>query len=205
MDHYFTPYSTVQHLLEHGLTAIGLLGCLRKAARRDPYSTLVVYEHNKKIAMINYVPRKNSNNVFLLTSCHTKLKVDNQQGDKRPNIMNDYNLGKRGVDSMDARIEDFCCIRKTNRYIMLMLYFIVEVCINNAFLLMSQQQTQLVKEHIEMRYQNQKSMHKLNMPSSATDCPKIINVTGITYKTIKSIKMPRAVMSKINVKPLLFM
>ncbi|XP_003381344.1 hypothetical protein Tsp_07904 [Trichinella spiralis] len=91
--------------------------------------------------MINYVPRKNSNNVFLLTSCHTKLKVDNQQGDKRPNIMNDYNLGKRGVDSMDARIEDFCCIRKTNRYIMLMLYFIVEVCIKNAFLLMSQQQS----------------------------------------------------------------
>ncbi|KRY12550.1 hypothetical protein T12_2882 [Trichinella patagoniensis] len=55
---------------------------------------------------------------------------------------------------------------------------------------------QLVKQHIEMRYQNKKSMHKLNKPSSATDCPKIINVTDITYKTIKSIKMPRAVMSK---------
>ncbi|KRZ49194.1 hypothetical protein T02_10097 [Trichinella nativa] len=73
----------------HGLTyitAIGtvfahvchdVLACLRKAARRDLYSTLAVYEQNRKVTMINYVPRKNSN-VLLLTSCHAKLKVDNQ-------------------------------------------------------------------------------------------------------------------------------
>ncbi|KRX19592.1 hypothetical protein T07_14177 [Trichinella nelsoni] len=115
MDRYFTSYSTVQHLLEHGLTSVCTIfayrrdvpACLRKAVRRDLYSTSAVYENNKRKTMINYVPRKNSN-VFLLTSCHTKLKVDNQQDDKRLNIMNDYNLGKRGVDSMDARIEDFC-------------------------------------------------------------------------------------------------
>ncbi|KRX35123.1 hypothetical protein T05_116, partial [Trichinella murrelli] len=85
MDRYFTSYYTVQHLLEHGLTAIAYL---RKAAQRDPYSTLAVFEHNKRITMISYVPRKNSN-VLLLISCYTKLKVDNQQGDKGPNIMND--------------------------------------------------------------------------------------------------------------------
>ncbi|KRY36201.1 hypothetical protein T01_10145 [Trichinella spiralis] len=116
MDRYFTSYSTVQHLLEHGLTAIGTvfahvcrdaLACLRKAARRDLYSTLAVYEHNRKVTMINYVPRK-SNNVLLLTSCHAKLKIDNRRDDKRSNIINDYTLGKGCVDSMDARIEDFC-------------------------------------------------------------------------------------------------
>ncbi|KRZ95053.1 hypothetical protein T08_15070, partial [Trichinella sp. T8] len=62
------------------------------------------------------------------------------------------------------------------------------VCINNTFLLMRHQQSyqktkkrlmkglsaQLARQHIEMRYQNQKSMHKVNMHSSATDCPKII-------------------------------
>ncbi|KRZ47708.1 hypothetical protein T02_7258, partial [Trichinella nativa] len=69
MDRYFTSYSTVQHFFEHGNTAIGtvfahrrdVLACLRKAARRDPYSTLAVYEHNKKITRIIYVIRKNSN------------------------------------------------------------------------------------------------------------------------------------------------
>ncbi|KRZ95889.1 hypothetical protein T08_11018, partial [Trichinella sp. T8] len=87
------------------------LACLRKAAERDLYSTLAVYEHNKKITMINYVPRKNSN-VLLLTSCHAKLKVNNQQDFKRPDIITYYNLGNGGVDSMDARIEDFCYKRR---------------------------------------------------------------------------------------------
>ncbi|KRX72741.1 hypothetical protein T06_9524 [Trichinella sp. T6] len=116
MDRYFTSYSTVQYLLPHGLTTIGavfahvcrdVLACLRKAAQRDLYSTLAVYEHNKKITMINYVPKKNSN-VLLLTSCHAKLKVNNQQDFKRPDIITYYNFGNGGVHSMDARIEDFC-------------------------------------------------------------------------------------------------
>ncbi|KRZ61560.1 hypothetical protein T02_7711 [Trichinella nativa] len=121
MDRYFTSYSTVQHLFEHGHTATGtvfahrrdVLACLRKAARRDPYSTLAVYEHSKKITMISYVPRKNSN-VLLLTSCHAKLKVDNQQGFKRPNIINHYNLGK-GAWMQKYNI---FAIKKTNKYIM---------------------------------------------------------------------------------------
>ncbi|KRY22679.1 PiggyBac transposable element-derived protein 3 [Trichinella patagoniensis] len=85
---------------------------------------------------------------------------------KRPNIINDYNLGKGGVDSMDSRIEDFSCKRKTNRYTMLMLYLIVDMCISNAYLLMSQQQSykktkkhfmkELSAQNIETRYQNEK-------------------------------------------------
>ncbi|KRZ01729.1 hypothetical protein T11_17064 [Trichinella zimbabwensis] len=85
---------------------------------------MAVYEHNKKRIMISCVPRKN---VLLMISCHAKLKIDNQRDDKRPNIINDYNLGKGGVDSMDARIENFGCKRKTNRYTMLMFHLIVDV------------------------------------------------------------------------------
>ncbi|KRY38303.1 PiggyBac transposable element-derived protein 4 [Trichinella spiralis] len=174
MDRYFTSYSILQHLLDLGLTAVGTVSanrrdvplCLRNTRGRDVYSTLVVYEHNKKvIMMISYVPRKNKN-VLLMTSCHTKLKIDNQRDDRRPNIINDYNLGKGGVDSRDSRIEDFSCKRKTNKCTMLMLYLIVDVCINNAYLLMSQQQSykktkkhfmkELSAQNIETRYQNEK-------------------------------------------------
>ncbi|KRZ75180.1 hypothetical protein T10_11821 [Trichinella papuae] len=173
MDPHFTSYSILQYLLEHGLTVVGTVSahhrdvpaCLRKATRRDIYSTLAAYEHNKKVTMISYVPRKNRN-VLLMTSCHAKLKIDNQRDDKRPNIINDYNLGKGGVDSMDARIEDFGCKRKTNRYTMLMFHLIVDVGINNAFLLMRHRQSyqktkkrfikelsaQLITQHIETRY-----------------------------------------------------
>ncbi|KRY54271.1 hypothetical protein T03_14524 [Trichinella britovi] len=63
---------------------------------------------------------------------------------------------------------------------MLMLYLIVDMCINNAYLLMSQQQSykktkkhfmkELSAQNIETRYQMKKSMDKQKMPSSATDC-----------------------------------
>ncbi|XP_003382162.1 putative HEAT repeat-containing domain protein, partial [Trichinella spiralis] len=60
MDRYFTSYSTVKHLFEQDLTVIGtvfahrrdVLACLRKAAQRDLYSTLAVYEHSKKISVM---------------------------------------------------------------------------------------------------------------------------------------------------------
>ncbi|KRX24456.1 PiggyBac transposable element-derived protein 4 [Trichinella nelsoni] len=134
MDRYFTSYSIVQHLLELGLTAVGTVSanrrdvplCLQNTRGRDVYSTLAVYEHNRKVIMISYVPRKNKN-VLLMDSCHTKLKIDNQRDDRRPNIINDYDLGKGGVDSMDSRIEDFSCKRKTNKCTMLMLYLIVDL------------------------------------------------------------------------------
>ncbi|KRX22128.1 hypothetical protein T07_1816 [Trichinella nelsoni] len=66
MDRYFTSYSTVQQLFEHGLTAIGavfahrrdVLACLLKVTRRDFYTPLAVYVHNKKVTMISYVPKK---------------------------------------------------------------------------------------------------------------------------------------------------
>ncbi|KRX79371.1 hypothetical protein T06_10603 [Trichinella sp. T6] len=66
MDSYFTSYSTMQHPFELGLTTIGavfahrrdVLACLLKVARRDFYSTLAVYMHNKKVTMISYVPKK---------------------------------------------------------------------------------------------------------------------------------------------------
>ncbi|KRY26799.1 PiggyBac transposable element-derived protein 4 [Trichinella spiralis] len=93
MDRYFTSDSIVQHLLERGLTAVGTV----YANRRD---------HNKKVIMISYIPRKNKN-VFLMSTCHTTLKIDNHRDDRRPNITNDYNLGKGGMGSMDYKKRRF--------------------------------------------------------------------------------------------------
>ncbi|KRY98940.1 hypothetical protein T11_18079 [Trichinella zimbabwensis] len=163
MDPHFTSYSILQYLLEHGLAAEGTVSalrrdvpaCLHKDTQRDLYSTFDVYERNKKVTIISYVPRKNSN-VLLMTSCHTKLEIDNQRdGDS--------------MDSMDARVKDSLGNRKSNRYTILMLYLIADVCINNLFILMSHQQSYqmtkkriikelsalLVIQHIEVRYQNQ--------------------------------------------------
>ncbi|KRZ76210.1 hypothetical protein T10_1628 [Trichinella papuae] len=90
MDPHFTSYTILQYLLEHGLTAVGtdsahrrdVPACLHKDTRRDLYSTLTVYVQNKKVTIISYVPRKNRN-VFLMTSCHAKLKKDNHRDGER--------------------------------------------------------------------------------------------------------------------------
>ncbi|KRY33986.1 hypothetical protein T01_3893 [Trichinella spiralis] len=67
-------------------------------------------------------------------------KVESRQPvrcEKRPNIINDYNLGKGGVDSMDARIDDFCYQQIEHADAVLH-----HCCIHhNAFVLMSQQQS----------------------------------------------------------------
>ncbi|KRY50456.1 hypothetical protein T03_10897 [Trichinella britovi] len=68
----------------HGLTSVGTISayrrdapaCLRKAARRDPYSTLAVYEHNRKIAMISYVPRIK---IAMFSVDFTPHKVESRQ------------------------------------------------------------------------------------------------------------------------------
>ncbi|KRY26716.1 hypothetical protein T01_2348 [Trichinella spiralis] len=40
-------------------------------------------------------------------TCHTTLKIDNHRDDRRPNITNDYNLGKGGMGSMDYKKRRF--------------------------------------------------------------------------------------------------
>ncbi|XP_003381735.1 hypothetical protein Tsp_07397 [Trichinella spiralis] len=149
MHHYFASYSTVQYFLEHGLTAIDTDSancrdvplCVQKTRGRDVHSTLAAFEYNKKVIMIKGNHSKEERTVLLMSSSHTKLKIDNQRDDKRINITNDYKFGKEDVDSMDAKIYYFCFKRKTKRYTMLILYLIVDVCINNAFLLISHQQS----------------------------------------------------------------
>ncbi|KRZ45425.1 Jerky -like protein-like [Trichinella pseudospiralis] len=128
--------------------------CLRKATWRDFYSTLAVYEHSRKVTLMC----QEVTGMFFWS-------LHGMQNYKRPNIINVYNLGKVDVGSMDARIEDFCCKMETNRYIMVMLYLIVDVCNKNAVLLIKHQQSyqkrkkrfikevlaHLVKQHIELR------------------------------------------------------
>ncbi|KRY09482.1 hypothetical protein T12_6612 [Trichinella patagoniensis] len=70
---------------------------------------------------------------------------------------------------------------------MLILYFIVEVCINNAFLLMRHKQS----------YQKTKKRFMKSF--------QLVKHIEMSYKPIKSIKMVRAMTSKIYAKPLPFM
>ncbi|KRZ88432.1 hypothetical protein T08_12717 [Trichinella sp. T8] len=82
MDRYFTSYSTVKHLLEHGLTAIDKVF----AHRCDVLACNDDQLRAKEKQQCSSMSKAN-----LLISCHAKVKVDNQQDFKRPNIIGQNN------------------------------------------------------------------------------------------------------------------
>ncbi|KRX67088.1 hypothetical protein T09_2172, partial [Trichinella sp. T9] len=102
----------------------------------------------------------------------------------------------------------------------LMLCLIVDVCINNAFLLMRPQQSykktkkhfmkelsaHLAKQNTKRGIKIKKSMDKQKRcHHPLLSAPQNRMVRNISYKTTKSIKMPRARMSQINANSLPFM
>ena len=50
--------------------------------------------------------------------------------------MTDYNKHKGGVDTLDENCEEFNCLRKTNRWPMVINYNLINVATNNAFIVM---------------------------------------------------------------------
>ena len=55
---------------------------------------------------------------------------------KKPTAIPDYNKHKGGVDTLDENCEEFSCLRKTNRWPMVINYNIINVATNNAFIVM---------------------------------------------------------------------
>ena len=153
MDRYFTSFSVVSFLLEHGLTAVGTVTASRRdvpavmktVKGRERFSSKTLYEHQKKVLLLSYVPKKNKG-VLMMSSFHQKLDIQTETEDKKSQLIIGYNSGKGSVDIMDSRIEDFTCKRKTNRYAMLMLFNIIDISVNNAFLLFAYNSPKMEKK-----------------------------------------------------------
>ena len=153
MDRYFTSFSVVSFLLEHGLTAVGTItasrrdvpAVLKTVKGRERFSSKTLYEHQNKVLLLSYVPKKNKG-VLMMSSFHQKPNIQTETEDKKSQLIIDYNFGKGGVDIMDSRIEDFTCKRKTNRYTMLMLFNIIDISVNNSFLLFAHNSPKMEKK-----------------------------------------------------------
>lgn len=139
-DNYFTSHQLACDLLDRGLT---LLGTLRNHRREIPAqlrnkkrpvnSSLFVHDHNRKIVLVSYIPKKNKN-VTLLSSSHSG---EQRQGpDNKPALIFDYNVGKKGVDQLDQNVEEYTCRRKTVRWPLLLFFNILDIAAYNGYLLM---------------------------------------------------------------------
>lgn len=143
MDRFFTNHSLCKTLLNNGLTMTGTIVSgrrdvphkLRNVRDRIVLSSLGVYDHENRIMMISYVPKRNKN-VLLMTSMHQTLNVNSERADCKPDIILDYNSWKGGVDLMDSRIGDFTCKRMTRRYPLIFLFNMLDISLLNSFLIM---------------------------------------------------------------------
>ena len=141
VDWYFTSHGLVCNLLRQNLTLIGTIMANRrevpsqfKAAKgREIESTKALYDHSNKILLLSYVPKRNKN-VLMMSSSHSSISITDCH--KKPTVITDYNKHKGGVDTLDENCEEFSCLRKTNRWPMVINYNLINVATNNAFIVM---------------------------------------------------------------------
>jgi hypothetical protein len=124
-DNYFTSHELAVKLLEKNLKLLGTIRSHRKEVPRiltnnnRPIQWITfVYDHANKIMLASYIPKKNKN-VILLSLSHSGNRVIPECANK-PELILDYNFGKKGVDQFDQNIEEFTCCRKTKRWPLLL-------------------------------------------------------------------------------------
>ena len=105
----------------------------KTAKGREVESAKTFYDHSNKIILLLYVPKRNKN-VLMMSSSHSSISITDCY--KKPNVIMDYNKHKGRVDTLDENCEEFSCLKKTNRWAMVINYNLINVATNNAFLVM---------------------------------------------------------------------
>ena len=138
-DNFFTSHSLAVALLQQNLTLLGTIRVNRvevlpeqKDKRRPVFSTRFAHDHENKIVLASYIPKRNKV-VILLSSSHAGNEVVPENANK-PRMILDYNTGKKGVDQMDENVEQFTCRRKTVRWPLLIFFDMLDVACFNAYL-----------------------------------------------------------------------
>lgn len=175
-DNYFTSHGLAVSLLEQNLSLLGTMRSHRReipeelrGTRRPITSSLFAFDHENKITLVSYIPKKNKN-VILLSSSHFEKHVLPEM-DNKPEMIIDYNFGKKGVDQLDEEVEEFTCRRKTVRWPLLIFFNMLDVAAFNAFVLMKKEgyqgsrksflknlRKQLATESAKKRFQRNKKL-----------------------------------------------
>ena len=170
-DNYFTSHCLATPLLEKGLTLLGTIRAHRREIptelrnkHRPVGSTVCAYDHQNKIVLLSFIPKRNKN-VLLLSSSHSGNEAERVDSNQKPTLIMDYNAGKGGVDQLDQNVNEYTCRRKTVRWPLIVLYNIFDVAAFDAFLLMKSDNpnlerklflrelcTQLVETHARIRH-----------------------------------------------------
>lgn len=138
MDNWFTSHPTYEYLLNHHkLTAVGTMKsnktCIPekfKARKREENSSMFGFQQD--LTLVSYVPKPRKN-VFLLSSLHHQMEIDEATGAKqKPEIISFYNRTKSGVDNVDKLIRSYDVSRNSRRWPLTLFFWMLNTAAING-------------------------------------------------------------------------
>lgn len=139
IDNFFVSYELAMDLLEKGTTMTGTIrsnklqlpkvfASASEAKKRGPQQTVFCF--SKCCELLSYTSNT-CKNVLLLSTAHATEQIDKETG--KPLVILDYNENKGGVDTFDKMLRCYTCVRKCNRWPMLLFHNMIDVAALAAF------------------------------------------------------------------------
>lgn len=139
IDNFFVSYELAMDLLEKNTTITGTIRSNKRelpkvfasaseAKKRGPRQTVFCF--SKSCELLSYTSNT-CKNVLLLSTAHATEKIDEETG--KPLVILDYNENKGGVDTFDKMLRCYTCVRKCNRWPMLVFHNMIDVAALAAY------------------------------------------------------------------------
>uniref|UniRef100_A0A146LP75 PiggyBac transposable element-derived protein 4 n=4 Tax=Lygus hesperus TaxID=30085 RepID=A0A146LP75_LYGHE len=144
MDEWFTSVSLVKELLEESkLTAIGQIKTNKKELpeffsdmnykHRKSGSSILLYAGN--VTAVSYKPCNNTGLLSLVSTCHKGQALTNESG--KPQVVLDYEATRGAVEAFLGNCSKMTTGRKTFRWPLTMFYQIIDMAIQNSYVVYS--------------------------------------------------------------------
>ena len=141
MDNFFTSLELAELFLSKKTT---IIGTIRKHRREVPalenemktkqlYSNKIL-SHKSKCSLTVYKGKKNKN-VYLMSTMHPNVRIDNSHPKKLPETIEYYNKSKVGVDIIDQMARYNTCKAGTRRWPVACFHNMLDLCAINAWIL----------------------------------------------------------------------
>ena len=139
VDNFFCSYSLGQELLKNNITMLGTIRKNRRevpasfgsAKNRELFSSRFAFTDTS--TLVSYVPKK-SKAVILLSTMHHDSHVQDDE-EKKPDMIIDYNKSKIGVDIADQMMKQYSVKRSTRRWTLALFFNFLDMAALNSYII----------------------------------------------------------------------
>ena len=143
MNNFFLEVPLAKTLLQHQLAVVGTMKkckreipeCMKAAKSRQTKTS--VFGFNGHMIMVSYVYKKEKA-VILLSTMHHNISIDEEDPQKRLEIIKFYNKTKIEVDVVNQLVQTYTCKRQTRRWPLILFYNPLDIAALNFYTIFRQ-------------------------------------------------------------------